>query len=61
MLVNSHLHGNLIGKTNEQKFAKLLHEEGVVFVKRLDDLPESDTSDVGRKWRAAFINAIGIS
>lgn len=55
VLVNSHLHGNLIGKTNEQKFAKLLHEEGVVFVKRLDDLPESDTSDVGRKWRAALM------
>lgn len=55
VLVNSPLHGNLIGKSNEQEFARLLHEEGVVFVKRLDESPDNDASDVGRKWRAALM------
>ncbi len=65
---HSPLHGNLIGKVREQQFAKLLHEQGVVAVKRLqqtssynytDEEPgnqdENDASDVGRKWRAALM------
>ncbi|WP_216831013.1 AlwI family type II restriction endonuclease [Alkalihalobacterium elongatum] len=55
VLVNSSLHGNLSGKNNEQAFAKLLHDKGVVFVKRLEETPEKDASDVGRKWRAALM------
>jgi len=55
VLLNSPLHGNLIGRENEQEFAKLLHNEGVVFVKRLKDSPDNDASDVGRKWRAALM------
>ncbi|MED5040786.1 AlwI family type II restriction endonuclease [Geobacillus stearothermophilus] len=55
VLLNSPLHGNLKGRENEQEFAKLLHDEGVVFVKRLNDSPDNDASDVGRKWRAALM------
>jgi len=55
VLVNSPLHGNLIGREKEQEFARLLHKEGVVFVKRLNDSPDNDASDVGRKWRAALM------
>lgn len=55
VLVNSPLHGNLIGREKEQEFARLLHNEGVVFVKRLNDSPDNDASDVGRKWRAALM------
>jgi len=55
VLVNSPLHGNLSGRKNEQEFAKLLHNEGVVFAKRLNDSPDHDASDVGRKWRAALM------
>ena len=52
---NSNLHGNLIGKANEQQFAILLHESGVVFSNRLDESYEIDASDMGRKWRAALM------
>lgn len=52
---NSNMHGNLIGKENEQKFAILLHESGVVFSKRLDESYENDASDMGRKWRSALM------
>lgn len=68
VLVHSPLHGNLVGKKREQQFAKLLHEQGVVAVKRLQIAPqygdtdedasnteEKDASDVGRKWRAALM------
>lgn len=55
VLLKSPLHGNLIGREKEQEFAKLLHNEGVVFVKRLNDSPDNDASDVGRKWRAALM------
>lgn len=55
VLLKSPLHGNLIGKENEQEFARLLHEEGIVFVKRLNDSSSNDASDVGRKWRAALM------
>lgn len=52
---NSNLHGNLIGKPNEQKFAILLHESGIVYSSRLADSYEQDTSDLGRKWRSALM------
>ena len=55
VLVNSPLHGNLVGRANEQEFAKLLHENGVVFVQRIDATEDADVSDVGRKWRAALM------
>lgn len=53
--LNSNLHGNLVGKPNEQQFAILLHESGVVFSNRLDESYERDASDMGRKWRAALM------
>lgn len=52
---NSDLHGNLIGKNNEQKFATLLHEKGVVYIDRIVESYNSDVSDMGRKWRAALM------
>jgi hypothetical protein len=52
---NSNLHGNLIGKPNEQRFAILLHESGIVYSNRLANSYEQDTSDLGRKWRAALM------
>ncbi|SDB84612.1 AlwI restriction endonuclease [Pelagirhabdus alkalitolerans] len=55
ILVRSSLHGNLVGKKAEQEFARLLHESGVVYLKRLDESKNSDVSDVGRKWRAALM------
>lgn len=55
VLVNSPLHGNLIGRDKEQEFAKLLHQSGIVFVKRLDESSENDASDLGRKWRSALM------
>lgn len=55
VLVESPLHGNLTGKANEQEFARLLHNGGVVFVNRLKDSSFIDASDVGRKWRAALM------
>lgn len=51
----SPLHGNLVGKENEQEFAKLLDAEGIVRVERLHENPPRDASDVGRKWRAALM------
>lgn len=51
----SDLHGNLIGTQNEQKFAVLLHEKGVVFINRFEDSIDSNVSDLGRKWRAALM------
>lgn len=54
VLVNSPFHGNLEGRENEQEFARLLHQEGVMFIKRIDD-PGVDFSDSGRKWRAALM------
>src|SRR5690625_2902456 len=55
VLYYSSLHGNLEGKKNEQEFAKLLHSEGIVNIRRLNESPDNDASDVGRKWRAAFV------
>ncbi|EDW6383872.1 AlwI family type II restriction endonuclease, partial [Salmonella enterica subsp. enterica] len=54
-LVNSNLHGNLEGTENEQEFAKLLDQAGVVYLSRLHENPDSNVSDVGRKWRAALM------
>lgn len=54
-LVNSTLHGNLEGTENEQEFAKLLDQAGVVYLSRLHENPDSNVSDVGRKWRAALM------
>lgn len=51
----SNLHGNLIGVQNEQQFAILLHENGVVFSSRLEESYEVNVSDMGRKWRAALM------
>ena len=50
-LQTSHLHGNLLGKENEQSFADLLHEEGLV---RWQSPLETDRSGLGRKWRVAL-------
>ena len=50
-LQGSHLHGNLLGRTNEHAFAVLLHDAGLVRPQRPD---ESDHSDLGRKWRVAL-------
>lgn len=54
-LVTSTLHGNLEGTENEQEFAKLLDQAGVVYLSRLHENPDSNVSDVGRKWRAALM------
>ncbi len=50
-LQTSHLHGNLLGRDNEQAFADLLHDEGLV---RRQSSLETDRSDLGRKWRVAL-------
>lgn len=64
VLVNSPLHGNVIGRNNESEFAKLLDDAGVIYMQRLrqptvgGDEPgaaEADVSDMGRKWRAALM------
>jgi hypothetical protein len=49
-LATSNFDGNLKGRENEIRFAKLLHDAGVITIVR----PEADISDMGRKWRAAF-------
>ena len=55
VLVDSPLHGNLMGREREQQFAILLHTSGVVFVKRFQDGDfNNDATDVGRKWRSAL-------
>lgn len=50
-LRTSHLHGNLLGRDNEQAFADLLHDEGLV---HWQSSLETDRSDLGRKWRVAL-------
>ena len=50
-LQTSYLHGNLLGRDNEQAFADLLHNEGLV---RWQSSLETDRSDLGRKWRVAL-------
>ena len=53
-LMTSHLHGNLLGRDNEQAFADLLHDQGLVHAARREWSQEVDRSDLGRKWRAAL-------
>lgn len=54
VLKNSEFHGNLLGKEREQGFALLLNEKAVVRVDRIIQTPDSDSSDLGRKWRSAL-------
>ena len=53
-LSTSHLHGNLLGRDNEQAFADLLHDQGLVQAARRERSQENDRSDLGRKWRVAL-------
>ena len=53
-LETSHLHGNLLGKANEQAFADLLHDQGLVHSARRQSSLTADHSDLGRKWRVAL-------
>ena len=56
VLVDSPLHGNLEGREREQQLAILLHNTGVVFVARFrDGNYDNDATDVGRKWRSAWM------
>lgn len=50
-LLDSGLNGNL-AQENESKFAKLLHDEEVLYLSRIDT--GADFSDTGRKWRSAL-------
>ncbi len=50
-LMTSPLHGNLLGPENEQAFADLLHDEGLV---RRQLSSGTNRSDLGRKWRVAL-------
>jgi len=51
-LQGSPLHGNLVGRENEDAFAILLHDDGVVHAPRVEQ--GEDSSDLGRKWRSAL-------
>lgn len=51
-LQDSPLNGSLIGKEQEQAFAALLHDQGILHASR--DFDNDDVSDLGRKWRAAL-------
>ena len=53
-LMTSHLHGNLLGRENEQAFADLLHDQEILFAARRESSLDVDRSDLGRKWRAAL-------
>ena len=53
-LQTSHLQGNLLGRDNEQAFADLLHDQGLVHAARRQRPLDADRSDLGRKWRAAL-------
>src|SRR2546425_1330082 len=57
ILVDSPLHGNLVGPIREQQFAMLLNNAEIVRVKRLQDnsIDVKDASDLGRKWRSAMM------
>ena len=50
----SRLHGDLLGPVNEQAFADLLHDQGLVNVARRQWSMGHDRSDLGRKWRVAL-------
>lgn len=51
-LQTSTLNGNLVGKDQENAFAKLLHDSGVVSSPRVEQGKEA--GDLGRKWRVAL-------
>lgn len=55
VLSQSALLGRLLGRDNENEFARLLHTSEVVTISRLVDNPNADVSDLGRKWRAALV------
>lgn len=52
-LENSPYNGNLGGKEQEHSFAAHLHNQGVVHAPRI--IANEDSSDLGRKWRAALM------
>lgn len=51
-LQSSTLNGNIIGKGQENAFARLLHDTGVVNSPRVEQ--DKEAGDLGRKWRAAL-------
>lgn len=44
----------LKGNEHENRFARVLDAAGVVSMSRLDDNPDADVSDMGRKWRVCL-------
>ena len=52
VLQGSPLNGNISGRDQENAFAKLLHNEGIVDAPRV--VVGEDVSDLGRKWRSAL-------
>jgi AlwI restriction endonuclease len=53
-LAHSEYHGNLVGKSRESGFARLLHEKEILKAERIDQDDSQDFSDLGRKWRSAL-------
>ena len=51
-LCGSGFNGNIIGPSQENGFAKLLHDAGVLSAPRIDE--GKDAGDLGRKWRSAL-------
>lgn len=45
---------NLKGNEHENRFARVLDDAGIVSMSRLEDNPDADVSDMGRKWRACL-------
>ena len=45
---------HLKGPENENRFARVLADAQVLSMQRLDDNPNADVSDMGRKWRACL-------
>ncbi|SES23891.1 AlwI restriction endonuclease [Vreelandella subterranea] len=52
VLQGSPLNGNISGRAQENTFAYLLHDEGILNAPRVTE--GKDASDLGRKWRAAL-------
>lgn len=52
VLQGSLLNGNISGRDQENAFATLLHQEGILDAPRV--VAGQDASDLGRKWRAAL-------
>ena len=52
VLRSSSLNGNLSGRVQENQFAAILHNEGVLHSPRV--VAGKDASDLGRKWRSAL-------